>query len=122
MQTSKRTIWESYARAWKEESAEAKTASLQHSVAPDCLYTDPLAIARGHDELVRYMLEFHKQVPGGHFITKFFLEHHGVSIAQWNMAAGDGTLIGEGISYGEYREDGRLVAMTGFFEVPQQGG
>lgn len=27
-------------------------------------------------------------------------------------------VVGEGISYGEYDTRGKLVAMTGFFEVP----
>jgi hypothetical protein len=113
----KKKVWEIYAQAWKEASYEAKAAALQQSASPDCVYTDPLAIARGHAELIQYMVEFHKQVPGGHFLLVYFLDHHNVSIARWNMAAGDGTVIGEGISYGRYGDDGKLVAMTGFFEI-----
>ena len=34
------------------------------------------------------------------------------------MVGGDGTVLGEGISYGEYADDGRLRTMTGFFDTP----
>lgn len=119
MNYPKKAMWETYARAWKEASAAAKAAALQECVAADCVYTDPLTVARGHEELIRYMLDFHKQVPGGHFPLTYFLDHHNVSIARWNMAAGDGSVIGEGMSYGQYGQDGKLVAMTGFFEPPR---
>ena len=66
------------------------------------------------------MLGFHQQVPGGHFATTYFLAHHDVSIAKWNMVNGDGTIIGDGVSYGHYNEEGALVAMTGFFETLPQ--
>ncbi len=51
-------------------------------------------------------------------MTTYFLEHHGRSIARWNMVDGEGAVLGDGISYGEYGDDGKLVAMTGFFEPP----
>ncbi len=119
MKQLKRTIWGIYAQAWKETTREAKALALEQSVSPECVYTDPLTIAHGHAELIQCMLDFHKQVPGGHFPLTYFLDHHEVSIARWNMAAGDGTVIGDGMSYGQYGEDGRLIAMTGFFELPK---
>lgn len=62
------------------------------------------------------MLGFHQHVPGGSFETHYFLAHHERSIAKWNMCNGAGEIIGEGVSYGEYGRDGKLVAMTGFFD------
>ena len=35
-----------------------------------------------------------------------------------NMVDGSGQVIGEGVSYGRYNDQNRLVAMTGFFETP----
>lgn len=119
MSQLKRTIWETYARAWKETSREAKALALMQSASPECVYTDPLTTAHGHAQLIEYMLDFHRRVPGGHFPITYFLDHHDVSVARWNMATGDGTVIGEGMSYGRYGEDGKLVAMTGFFELPK---
>lgn len=117
--SNNRTTWDSYTSAWKEVSPEGKAAALQRSVLPTCVYQDPLTIVKGHDELITYMLSFHQQVPGGHFMTTWFLTHHDVSIAKWNMVSGDGTVIGDGISYGQYNEQGLLVSMTGFFETLQ---
>jgi hypothetical protein len=109
--------WETYASAWKAGSEADKRAALEASVDAACVYRDPLTQAEGHDALVATMLEFHRSVPGGHFETTYFLAHHGRSIARWTMRSGDGAAIGEGVSYGEYGAHGRLVAMTGFFEV-----
>lgn len=114
----KKLVWEKYASAWREVTAQGKQDALRQSVADTCVYTDPLVQTEGHDELIAYMLAFHQQVPGGHFVTHYFLAHHNVSIARWNMANGDGTVIGEGISYGQYNEQGKLIAMTGFFDLP----
>lgn len=118
MNLDTKATWERYVSSWKATSLEEKTRIFQGCLSADCVYTDPLAQTEGWDALSAYMASFHEQVPGGHFVTTYFLAHHDKSIARWNMVAGDGTPIGEGISYGEYNADGKLVAMTGFFESP----
>jgi hypothetical protein len=114
-----RSTWDTYTSSWKAVSREEKATLLGDSVREDATYTDPLAQVGSREDLVGYMLEFHKQVPGGYFRTKTFLAHNSKSIAQWEMVAGDESVIGEGISYGEYDEQGRLTSMTGFFETPE---
>lgn len=111
-------VWETYASAWKAEGADAKRAAMARSVADSAVYRDPVAECHGHAALIAYMLDFHTQVPGGHFQTTYFLAHHGRSIAKWDMRDGQGRKIGDGVSYGEYAASGQLVAMTGFFDVP----
>ncbi len=112
--------WEIYTSAWKAPSAEAKALALRASVDGDCVYRDPLTQAEGHAALLDYMLGFHKQVPGGSFKTTSFRAHNSRSVTTWHMCNAAGAVIGEGISYGEYGADGKLVAMTGFFDVPAQ--
>ena len=119
-ENGRRETWETYAAAWKEPTAQGKEAALAASVHPACTYRDPLMQVEGHAAQVEAMLGFHRQVPGGHFETTYFLAHHDRSIARWNMRTGDGAVVGEGISYGEYDAHGKLVAMTGFFETPAQ--
>lgn len=114
----RRATWETYVSAWKATSADAKAAALAASVAARCVYRDPLTHAEGHAALIEHMLGFHRQVPGGYFVTTYFQTHHDRSIARWTMHSADGTITGEGISYGEYGADGKLVAETGFFETP----
>ena len=113
-----RARWEAYANIWKLEGAEAKRAACAEHLDRSCVYTDPLTQRQGWDDLVAYMVEFHQQVPGGHFVTREFKAHHGRSVAHWNMVGGDGTVLGEGVSYGEYAEDGKVRIMTGFFDAP----
>ena len=110
--------WETYTAAWRASGVEAKTSALEASVADDCVYRDPLTCARGQAALVDYMVAFHQQVPGGWFRTTSFRAHSGRSVATWQMCDAAQAVLGEGISYGEYRADGKLLGMTGFFDVP----
>jgi hypothetical protein len=112
------TTWEAYASSWQVASAQDKRALYEQCLAPDCEYNDPLIKTKGHDELLAYMLGFHQQIPGGHFVTKYFRAHNNQSIVRWDMKTGDGTVVGEGISYGKYNAQGKLIAMTGFFDPP----
>lgn len=117
MKEDHKTVWERYVAAWKAESTEEKRALFETCLSPSCRYTDPLVKVEGWAALLSYMAEFHEQIPGGHFVTEYFLAHHGKSIAKWKMMNGAQMPIGEGMSYGEYDAANRLVAMTGFFET-----
>ena len=118
MSNDLKAVWERYVDTWKAGTEAEKRARFAECLAPECVYTDPLAHAKGWDELIAYMASFHEQVPGGHFVTEYFLAHHGRSIARWKMLNASGAEIGNGTSYGEYDAQQRLVAMTGFFETP----
>jgi len=113
-----RETWENYVSSWKAKTAPEKRFLFASCLDTACDYNDPTAKTKGWDELVTYMLDFHKQIPGGHFITTYFLAHSNKSIAKWEMRNGENVVLGDGISYGEYNEKGNLVSMTGFFEVP----
>jgi hypothetical protein len=111
--------WETYVSAWRIPSVDEKRRILQQAVADSGEYRDPLAETKGHDQLIGYMVAFHEQAPGAYFTTTYFLAHHDRSVARWNMVDGEGNVLGDGITYGQYGGDGKLVAMTGFFEVPK---
>jgi hypothetical protein len=115
-----RQTWERYVSAWKATEAGDKRALFDGCLSPLCVYRDPQTERRGWDDVLAYMLEFHRQVPGGHFVTDQFVAHHGRSMARWTMRDAAGRILGEGTSYGEYDEDGRLLAMTGFFETTRR--
>jgi hypothetical protein len=117
-----RQTWEAYTAAWQAPGAEAKALALRASVDAGCVYRDPLTHVEGHAALIDYMIDFHRQVPGGSFRTTSFRAHSARSVATWHMCDAAGTVIGEGISYGEYAPDGMLVAMNGFFDMPGQDG
>ena len=113
-----RDVWERYVRSWKVAAVAEKREMFRSCLAPACVYTDPLTQAKGWDELAAYMVGFHEQIPGGHFVTEQFLAYDRRSVARWKMLNGAGAAVSEGISYAEYDERHRLVTMTGFFETP----
>ncbi|VAW44065.1 hypothetical protein MNBD_GAMMA04-2152 [hydrothermal vent metagenome] len=110
--------WEIYTSSWQAGSSDGKRAIFEKCLDAECAYYDPLIKTIGWDELVAYMLDFHQQIPGGHFVTNYFLAHNNQSIAKWEMKNGENAVVGEGVSYGKYNENGKLVSMTGFFETP----
>lgn len=111
-------MWQTYTSAWKADTAEEKRSLFSECLQADVLYTDPLTPPLGADALLEYMLQFHQQVPGGHFVTTGFQHHHHVSLAQWNMCDGEGNVVGMGCSVGEYGDDGKICKATGFFDLP----
>lgn len=113
------STWETYTRSWNVASRAEKRALFGKSLDPACVYNDPRVRTEGWDELEAYMLDFHRRIPGAHFVTAYFLAHHNKSIARWEMRNAENVLLGDGISYGEYNDNGNLVCMTGFFESPQ---
>lgn len=118
MKDELRQVWERYVRSWQVASLAEKRELYATCLAPACVYTDPLTRVTGWEQLAAYMLNFHEQVPGGHFVTQEFLAHHGRSVARWKMMSGAGAELGEGISYAEYDPQHFLVSMTGFFQLP----
>ncbi len=103
--------------SWKVQSRDEKFNLYKTCLDPLCIYTDPLGQVKGWDELVNTMLDFHQQIPGGHFATTWFLAHHDRCIAKWQMLNTEGNMLSEGISYGEFNSQGKLSSMTGFFEL-----
>ena len=118
MSSSFEKTWEAYVASWKASAPEDKQRLFEQALSRDCCYTDPLTQVNGWASLMNYMAEFHRQIPGGHFVTKRFIVHHDRSVAYWEMCNAAGEVLGDGVSFGEYNETGKLKAMTGFFEVP----
>ena len=120
MSNNHKQTWLTYSQAWKVPTAQEKRVLMEKSLNQDCVYTDPMTQAKGWDELLAYMLKFHEDVPGGFFETIQFMTHNNRSVARWQMRNAQNETIGDGISYVEFDNDGRLKTMTGFFETPSQ--
>lgn len=113
-----RQTWETYTSTWKPENAARRNELFAQTLSEACEYRDPLVHAVGWAALEAYMQDFQRQVPGGHFVTTWFVAHHGRSIAKWEMRGANAAVLGEGVSYAEYEGDGKLRAMNGFFDTP----
>ena len=120
MSDNHKQIWLIYCQAWKAPTAKEKRVLMEKSLNPNCVYTDPMTQTKGWDELLAYMLKFHEDVPGGSFETIQFMTHKNRSVSRWQMRNAQNEAIGDGISYAEFDNDGRLKTMTGFFETPSQ--
>ncbi len=115
---SYQNIWETYTQSWSETDVSKRLQLFEQSLNPECVYTDPLTQTTGYGPLSGYMAELHKSVPSVKFITTDFKSHHDRSLTHWNMVGGNGNILSQGASYGLYGTDGRLLQMTGFFELP----
>jgi hypothetical protein len=109
----------SYASAWNEPDATARRRALERAWTERGVYSDPTAHVEGREALVAHIGGFQTQMPGARIImTSGIDEHHGAIRFNWALRGGDGTVLTEGIDFGELADDGRLRRITGFFGPP----
>lgn len=115
-----REIWESYADLWKTEDEDHKRQKLSKILTGDFRYTDPRSETIGHDALINVILDFNNTVPGAYFSTTRFMTHNNRSVATWEMKSVNAETLGSGISYAEYDQSGKLMAISGFYDLPTE--
>lgn len=113
-----RATWNDYTLAWQAPSDAERRSLFVRCLNPTCDYADPIVEVTGWHALADYMNDLQAQIPGVHFHTTRFVSHHGTSVAWWEMRDGHESVLGEGVSQGEYGADGRLRRMRGYFDVP----
>ena len=113
---SPETLWGRYAAIWSLD-ADARTGELAVCLADDVTYCDPNGLIEGRTAFSAYMGGFQQSVPGGEFRIRAVLHHHGRTLAHWALHAPDGSAVQTGASFGLLSEDGRLLAITGFFAL-----
>ncbi|WP_088278682.1 nuclear transport factor 2 family protein [Ideonella sp. A 288] len=112
------STWSAYSAAWQAGSPAERQALFTQALHADCRYEDPLTQAVGWPALSAYMQDLQRQIPGVHFVVQRFRAHHRRSAAEWQMRDGQNHVLGDGVSFGEYAPDGKLLRMTGFFDLP----
>jgi hypothetical protein len=118
---SYRNTWEIYTKSWSVADESKRLQLFEQCLSSDCVYTDPIAQVSGYEQLSGYMSELQTRIPGVAFVTTDFKTHHNYSLTHWNMLDSEGHILSQGASYGLYSADGRLMQMTGFFELPNEG-
>jgi len=68
--------WNTYQAAWSGVSDGERQQMLDDSVSPDCVYTDPASVSRGHRELTAKMQATQRNFPGTTFANDKFVHHH----------------------------------------------
>jgi hypothetical protein len=105
-----------YAAAWNEGDEGRRRRLLEAAWADDGIYSDPTAHVVGREALVGHITGFRAQMPGARLTgTSGIDEHHGRLRFTWAMHAADGSLVVEGVDFGELAPDGRLRRIVGFF-------
>jgi hypothetical protein len=108
-------LWDRYAATWSLDG-DTREDELSACVAADVTYCDPNGLLQGREALSAYMAAFQASVPGGVFEIRSVLNHHDCSLARWTLHGPDGRALQTGASFGSHADDGRLRAISGFFE------
>ena len=113
-----------YVSAWTETDATARRELLERCWTESGVYSDPMRVAEGRDELDRLIAGFQERAPGATLPLASGVDgHHGFVRFQWRIVQPDGSVMVEGFDVGEVAEDGRLRRITGFFgPFPEPSG
>ncbi len=106
--------WERYAEFWSmaEDDRKQRIAEVATS---DVTYMDPNSSVSGADAFSDHIGQFQKDIPGAKFVMTSVLEHHGKTLAQWDLVGADGKVMMKGTSFATLTEDGKFSSFTGFF-------
>ncbi|MGO8918142.1 MAG: nuclear transport factor 2 family protein [Stellaceae bacterium] len=107
-------LWHRYSAIWSLDAVD-RDAELVACLADDATYCDPNGLLAGRAALSDYMGGFRRSVPGGKFRIRSVLHHHDRTLAHWALHGPDVGVLQTGTSFGALSEDGRLLAITGFF-------
>jgi hypothetical protein len=110
------TVVETYVRAWHERDEAARRRLLEESWADDGVYTDPNATVEGRDALIEAIVTFHEQRPDVRIEVRSRVDAFGSQFRfAWATVDGAGTVLREGVDFGQLDGDGRIALIVGFF-------
>ena len=107
-------LWDRYAAIWSLD-ADARESEMSACLADDVTYCDPNGAIARRAGLSTYMAGFKESMPAGRFIILSVLHHNERSLARWELRHDDETVLQTGTSFAAM-SDGRLSAITGFFD------
>lgn len=106
-----------YIEMWNETDPERRRELIARIWSEDCWHVDPLAAVErreGIDELVRGV---QARFPGHRFRRTSEVDcHNGQLRFSWELAPARGPVPVRGTDFGTLAEDGRLRAITAFFD------
>lgn len=114
-------LWNRYAKIWTS-SANVRTGELKACLDDDATYCDPNGLIEGSRALSAYMGEFQQHAAGATFRILEVMHHNNRTLAHWVLEGPDGRTVQSGTSFGQLSRDGRLLSITGFFDVLGSAG
>lgn len=113
-----------YFEAWNATGPEARAKAIAAAWIEDGGYTDPLAEARGHEQLAAVIAGAQEQFPGHEFrLTGAVDGHHDMARFCWELVSmADGSAPVAATDVITLAEDGRIRSVLGFLDrVPTAG-
>lgn len=105
-----------YFAAWNA-GAEDLEKAVAAAFTDEAAYTDPLADARGHDQLAATIAGAREQFPGFVFRPLGAVDgHHALVRFGWELVAPDGSAPVAGFDVATLAEDGRIASVSGFLD------
>ena len=103
-----------YIDTWNETDAGLRHDLIVRNYAEDARYLDPIDQGEGRDGIGAMILGVQQRFPG-HSFRRTSEVDNGRTRCNWELAPTNGPPIVRGIDFVEHA-DGRLRAVTGFFE------
>ena len=113
---SAKSVVETYVRAWHERDESTRRKLLEESWAADGVYTDPRVTVESREALVAHIAWFHEVRPDVRIEVRSDIDEHG-RFFRFAFATVDptGTVLLEGVDFGQLDADGRIASITAFF-------
>ncbi|WP_124849778.1 nuclear transport factor 2 family protein [Acidipila sp. EB88] len=109
--------WEKYGAAWSAIPDSERRQLLDASVQDSLTLATPQALGAGRQQLESNIKEFQKSFPGASFQTLKIRQHHEFLLVDWIARSEDGRELLPGTTYAQFGADGRIMHLTGFWEV-----
>lgn len=108
---------DAYIECWNATDEHQRREAVARTWADDARYVDPMASARGHDELAELMRAVQAQFPGHRFMRRGSVDVHAGGIRfGWQLAHPHAGVYARGTDFAELAVDGRLRSVTGFLD------
>lgn len=108
---------ERYFAIWNETDVERRHELIKQTWSETASYLDPLLQGDGHDGINAMVQGFQEHYAGHQFHQTSGIDaHHDRLRFGWELAPVGGAAIASGTDFGIIAPDGRLQAITGFFE------
>ena len=105
-----------YCAAWATVDPSAREALLAEVWSESGEYVDPQPVrVTGRTALTAEILRFQRAYPGSRFRCGPVQAHHNYVRYAWAMVGADGVERFQGMDFGEFDSDGRLVRIVSFF-------
>lgn len=110
------TAIDQYCECWARVPSEQRISVLKRVLAHDVTYSDPTVLVRGIEGLNEHIEDLLSGDLGSRVVRTSVVDlHHRRFRFAWQKVMADGRRLPESIDFGEIRDDGFILSITGFF-------